>query len=264
MLIDSHCHLDRLDLTPYNGDLSAALAAARELDVEHFVSVGITLTEADKLIHIADQFSNVSISVGEHPTENPTVEITATELKKWLEHPKVVAIGETGLDYYRVEGDMAWQQERFRTHIRVAKEFNKPIIVHSRLAKEDTLRILQEEDAAEIGGVLHCFTEDLDMALRAIELNFYISFSGILTFKNATELQATAKALPLERILVETDSPYLAPVPYRGKPNFPAYVRYTAEYLAELRGESFAQVAKQTSENCCQLFKLSIQAPSTC
>jgi TatD DNase family protein len=262
MLVDSHCHLDMLDLTPYGGDLSKVIKEAEDIGVEHFLCIAVQLDKIPQLIAIAEQFPNVNLSVGVHPTDEPgeTV-ITEADLLKYAVHPKVVAIGETGLDYYRLEDEtaekvIALQQERFRTHIRVSKQLQKPLIIHTRAAKEDTLRILREEKAETIGGVLHCFTEDLDMALQGIELGFYVSFSGIITFKNAVALQETAKALPLDRILVETDSPYLAPVPFRGKSNVPAYVRYTAEYLAQLRGITFAEVAKQTTKNFYQLFKI--------
>lgn len=260
MLVDSHCHLDMLDLAPYNGDLSKVLQEAKELGVEHFLCISVQLDKTPGLLVIAEQYPDVTLSVGVHPTDEPSeTAITEEDLLQYAVHPKVVAIGETGLDYYRLEDTNAKeiihaQQERFRTHIRVAKKLQKPLVIHTRAAKQDTLRILREEKAETIGGVLHCFTEDTDMALQGIDLNFYVSFSGILTFRNAISIQETAKILPLNRILVETDSPYLTPVPFRGKSNVPAYVRYTAEYLAQLKGIPFVEVAKQTTENFYNLF----------
>ena len=174
---------------------------------------------------------------------------------EYAQHPKVIAIGETGLDYFRSEGDLSWQRDRFRRHIAAAKQAGKPLIIHSRDASEDTLRILAEESAADVGGVMHCFTGDWDMAQRAMDLNFHISFSGIVTFKSARELQEVAEKMPEDRMLVETDSPYLAPVPHRGKPNHPALVRYVAEYIAELRGEAYAQLAEATTRNFIRLFR---------
>ena len=203
----------------------------------------------------AEQFADVSASVGVHPTERVAKEATLSELIRLAQHPKVIALGETGLDYYRENTAKTQQQARFRQHIRAAIAVNKPLIVHTRQAKEDTLAILKEEGAHQVGGVLHCFTEDLAMAEAAIEANFYISFSGILSFKKATELKSIAQHLPLQRLLIETDSPYLAPMPFRGKPNQPAYVRYVAETLAELRQSPLDKVAEQTSTNFFTLFK---------
>ena len=255
MLVDSHCHLDRLDLDYFKKDLSACLNVAREQGIMHFLCVCIDLANFPAVLAIAEQFTDVSASVGVHPTEQVAEEATLDELIKLAQHPKVVAIGETGLDYYRENTQPECQQQRFRQHIRAAIAVNKPLIVHTREAREDTLRILKEEGAQQVGGVLHCFTEDLNMAERAIQENFYISFSGIITFKNATDLKSIAQTLPLERLLIETDSPYLAPHPFRGKPNQPAYVRYVAECLAELRDCSLDTIAKQTTTNFFSLFK---------
>ncbi len=255
MLVDSHCHLDRLDLTPYQGDLSLALDAAKKNSVQHILCVCIDLDNFPKVLAIAENYPDVSASVGIHPTEVITTEPSVEELVQLATHPKVVALGETGLDYYREQTNKEIQQERFRRHIRTAKKVAKPLIVHTRQARADTIAILKEEGADEVGGVLHCFTEDLDMAQKAIEINFYISFSGIVTFQNAKELQEIAKQIPLERMLIETDAPYLAPVPYRGKSNEPAYVRHVAEYIAQLRGISFEELAKKTTENFFNLFK---------
>jgi TatD DNase family protein len=258
MLTDSHCHLDQLDLEPYDGSLSKALQFAEEQGVKHFLCVCITLKDFPEMMRIIEPYSNVSASVGLHPNEETDREPLADDLVQLAQDKKIVAIGETGLDYYRSTGDVEWQRERFRQHIRAAKAIKKPLIVHSRQAKEDTLKILQEEDAAAIGGVLHCFTEDLEMAEKAIDLNFYISFSGIVTFSNAKEIQRVAQYIPLDRILIETDSPYLAPVPYRGKSNQPAYVRYVAECIAMLRNEKVERIAEQTTANFSQLFNVKV------
>lgn len=256
MLVDSHCHLDRIDLTPYNGNLSLALEAARKNSVEKILCVCIDLDNFSKVKEIAETYPDVFASVGIHPTEVIQNEPTVEELVKLAMHPKVIALGETGLDYYREQTNKEIQQERFRRHIRAAKETNKPLIVHTRQAKADTLQIIEEEGSRAVSGVLHCFTEDLTMANAAMELNFYISFSGIVTFHNAKALQEIAQQIPLDRMLVETDAPYLAPVPYRGKSNEPAYVRHVAEFIAQLRGITFADLAKQTTENFFKLFKI--------
>lgn len=254
MLVDSHCHLDRLNLDQYNGNLADALKDAQAQTVECILCVCIDLENFPAVVRIAEQYPQVFASVGVHPTEIIPQEPTAEELIKLGNHPRVVAFGETGLDYYRDDGNKITQQERFRQHIRAAKATNKPVIVHTRQAQDDTIAILKSEGAETVGGVLHCFTETWEMAQRAIELNFYISFSGIVTFQNAKELKEIAKLVPLDRMLVETDAPYLAPVPYRGKANQPAYVRYVAEYIAQLRGISYAELAEQTTQNFFKLF----------
>lgn len=254
-IVDSHCHLDRLDLTAYGGRLEKALAAAYAQGVTHMLCVAVEQDNIAQVTAIAEQYPNVYAAVGIHPTEEVAQELTVEQLVQYGSHPKVIAIGETGLDYYRNEGGLSWQQERFRIHIRAAKQLAKPLIIHTRMAREDTIRILKEEQAQEIGGVMHCFTEDWTMAQQAIALNFYISFSGIVTFRNATELKLIAQQVPLERMLIETDAPYLAPVPMRGQPNEPAYVRYVAEYIAKLRGIPLATIAEQTTVNFFQLFK---------
>ncbi len=255
-LVDSHCHLDRLDLSHYDGDLSKALEYASEQGVGHMLTVSVILQALPDLLRIADTYPHISVSVGLHPND-PAIphEPTKDELVALATHEKVVAIGETGLDYYRNEGDLTWQQNRFRQHIRAALEIKKPLIIHTRMAKEDTLCILKEENASAIGGVMHCFTEDWDTAKAAMDLNFYISISGIVTFKNAHEVQEVAKNIPLDRLLIETDSPYLAPVPYRGKSNEPAYVRNVAEFIADLRGISVVELAEQTTHNFFTCFK---------
>ena len=258
MLVDSHCHLDMLDLSHFDGSIDGVLAAAKELDIGHFLCVSINLEDYPGMLKIAEDHEQVTASVGLHPNEQGGHDPSIDELVELSAHPKVIAIGETGLDYFRSEGDLDWQRERFRRHISAARQCGKPLIVHSRDAKEDTLKILEEESASEIGGVLHCFTGDWDMAQRAVDMNFYISFSGIVTFKNARELQDVATRIPADRYLVETDSPYLAPVPHRGKPNQPAYVRHVADFIAELRGETYEQVAGATTENFTALFKVPV------
>lgn len=255
MLVDSHCHLDRLDLAPFGGSIDGVLAAAREQDIGHFLCVAINLEDYPAMLAIAESHEQVTASVGLHPNEQGGHDPGVGELIERARHPKVVAIGETGLDYFRSEGDLDWQRDRFRRHIAAARQAGKPLIIHSRDAKEDTLAILAEEGASEAGGVMHCFTGDWDMAQRAMDMNFYISFSGIVTFKSAQELQEIAQKMPAERMLVETDSPYLAPVPHRGKPNHPAYVRHVAEFIATLRGESYETVAAVTTQNFKTLFR---------
>ena len=256
MLVDSHCHLDRLDLSPFDGSIDAVLAAAEAQDIGHFLCVSINLEDYPAMLKLAEVHEQVSASVGLHPNEQGGHDPDTDELVGLAKHPSVIAIGETGLDYFRSEGDLDWQRDRFRRHIAAAKLSRKPLIIHSRDARDDTLKILEEEQADEVGGVMHCFTGDWEMAQRAMEMNFYISFSGIVTFKTARELQDIAKRMPPDRYLVETDSPYLAPVPHRGKPNQPAFVRHVAEFIADLRGESYEQVAEATTENFRTLFRV--------
>jgi len=256
MLIDSHCHLDRLDLTPFDGELANALAFARERGVERFLCVAIDMENVHAVIEMAQHYPEIYASVGVHPNEHEHGEPSVEELVGLATNEKVIAIGETGLDYFRSEGDLSWQHQRFRNHIAAAKACRKPLIIHCREARDDTIRMLAEEGADEVGGIMHCFVEDLATAERAMELGFYISFSGIVTFNSAKELKEVAKAIPAERILVETDAPYLAPVPYRGKSNQPAYVREVAEYIAELRGVSYQEIAQQSGGNFNRLFGL--------
>jgi TatD DNase family protein len=254
MFIDSHCHLDRLKLDPYNGDLSAAIEAAHLNDVDLMLCVAIDLENIDKVLTIAKTYEHVYASVGVHPGSVGCEEPTVDRLLALAQGKKVIAIGETGLDYYYGLEHKDIQLERFKRHLEVSKITKKPSIIHTRDAKEDTLNYIKNHSDPSVAGVLHCFTEDLDMALQAIEHNFYISFSGIVTFKNAIELQEVAKALPLDRILIETDSPYLAPVPFRGKSNEPKYVPHVARFIADLKGIQVEQVAEQTSENFKNLF----------
>lgn len=231
------------------------LAAAKEQGVSHFLCVAIDLETYPELLELARRYPQVFASVGVHPNTSTDHEPSAAELAQLASDPEVVAIGETGLDYYRSSGDLKWQRDRFRTHIDAARQADKPLIIHSRDARGDTTRLLKEEGAEAVGGVMHCFVDDWHTAQEAMDLGFYISFSGIVTFKNAKEVQDVARQIPLDRLLVETDAPYLAPMPYRGKPNQPAYVYHTARFLAELRGEDFEKLAGQTTENFFNLFK---------
>lgn len=253
-LIDSHCHLDKLDLAQYDGNLDSALQAAFARHISHVVCIGIDLDSIGQVLDIADQYKNVFATVGVHPLYRESREPTFAELVQAAEHPKVIAIGETGLDYFYGEGDLQWQRDRFVTHIQAARKTGLPLVIHTRGAKEDTLNFLREEGAGEIRGVMHCFTEDLDMAKRAIDLGFLISISGIVTFRNADELRAVVQALPLDRLLVETDAPWLAPVPHRGRKNEPKFVVEVAEKVAELKGVDLETVAHQTSQNFFNLF----------
>jgi TatD DNase family protein len=230
------------------------LQNAKDNDISHMLCVAIDLEGSPNIIDLAKNYDMVSASVGIHPNTELDKEATIDEIIALASENEVVGIGETGLDYFRSEGDLEWQRERFRTHITVAKELNKPLIIHTREAKEDVIRILKEEGANQVGGVMHCFVEDWETAKVAMDLNFLISFSGIVTFKNAKELQEVAKKMPLDKMLVETDSPYLAPVPFRGKTNQPAYVKHVAEFIADLKDIEFEQVANQTTENYNNLF----------
>lgn len=252
-LIDSHAHLHLLDLPD---GLSPLLNRARENGVVHMLCVSVDLTQFERVIRIAGHFPHIDASVGLHPNERVAHEPDVETLIQLASHPKIVALGETGLDYYRRqdENDMAWQEERFRNHIRAARQLNKPIIVHSRQARKDTIQILKEEGAHQVGAVLHCFTENWEMAKKALDLGLYISFSGIITFKNATELREVVKKVPLESLLIETDCPYLAPEPFRGKQNEPALVKQVAEKIAEIKQLTLDEVAEQTSKNYQQLF----------
>lgn len=255
MYADSHCHLNMLDLTPFGGDLQPILSEAREHGVDYFLCVAVTLTDHAELVAIAEKYKNVYISVGLHPNELPEHKLEVSQLLQKASHPKVIAIGETGLDYYRSTGNMKWQKKRFVQHIECAKRCSKPLIIHTRSAKEDTLALMRSNTVEEVGGVMHCFTEDWETAKQALDLNFYISFSGIVTFKNATILQEVARKVPLDKMLLETDSPYLAPVPHRGKPNLPGYVRYVGEFIAQLRNEPVEKIAEQTTKNFFTLFR---------
>lgn len=251
MLIDSHCHLNFPELAE---NLDEILANMRQNGISHALCVGVTLENFPQIRLLAEQHAQIYASVGVHPDHEAGAEPSQALLVQLAQHPRVVAIGETGLDYFRLKGDLEWQRERFRTHIRAARECRKPLIIHTREAAQDTLRIMAEEGASQVGGVMHCFTENMQVAEAAMEMNFHISFSGIITFKNATLIKEVARQIPLERMLIETDAPYLAPVPYRGKLNQPAYVKYVAEEIAKLREIPLAEVARITTENFCRLF----------
>jgi TatD DNase family protein len=253
MLVDSHCHLDFPDLRP---ELDALLARMAGNGVTHALTISTTLAGFPGVLEVAQSRPNLWCSAGVHPDERRDGrEASVEELVRLASHPKVVAIGETGLDYFRVEGDTEWQRERFRVHVRAARASSKPLVIHTREAAADTLRILEEEGAAEVGGVMHCFTESHEVARAAMDMGFLISFSGIVTFRNAQALKEVARLVPLERMLVETDAPYLAPVPHRGKTNEPAFVRHVAEEIARLKGVSLESVAEATTRNFFGLFR---------
>jgi len=260
MLVDSHCHLNFPELA---GRVGEALALMRENQVTHALCISVTIQEFPQVRALAERYPHIYASVGVHPDYADVPVVTEQELIALADHPKVVAVGETGLDYYRIKGGAEWQRERFRTHIRAARRSSKPLVIHMRDAADDTLRIMHEEGADKVGGVMHCFTGTWDEAQAAIGLGFLISFSGIVTFKNATALREVARQVPLERMLIETDSPYLAPVPYRGKTNEPALVKHVAEEIARLRGLSLEQVARATSGNFFKLFKINNVTPDS-
>lgn len=253
MFIDSHCHLDFPDLA---ANLDEILINMEQNNVTHALCVSVNLEDFPRVRALAESHNNLFASVGVHPDYENIIEPNALQLAALADYPKVIAIGETGLDYFRLKGDLEWQRERFRQHIRAAKQCQKPLIIHTREAATDTLRIMAEEGADSVGGVMHCFTESWQVAQQAIEMNFYISFSGIITFKNAATVKDVARRIRLDRILIETDSPYLAPVPYRGKTNQPAFVRYIAEEIANLREMSVKEIATVTTNNFFNLFKV--------
>lgn len=254
MFIDSHCHLDRLKLEPYAGDITQAISAAHQAGVDKMLCVAIDLEHIESVLTIAENHTNVYASVGVHPTSDDVEEPSLEQLITLSQRNKVIAIGETGLDYYYGKESQQQQLARFKTHLAASCETRKPVIVHTRDAKEDTLALIKSHSDPDVGGVLHCFTEDWDMAQQAIEMNFYISLSGIVTFKNAIELQEVTRKLPLDRLLIETDSPYLAPAPYRGKSNEPKYVPEVAKFIADLKGVSVEAVAQASTDNFYRLF----------
>ncbi len=249
-LVDSHCHIPMIE----DDAVESILSAAKANDVTHMLCVSVDLDTFPEVLNLAKKHDCISASMGIHPNTEMQDEPDVEALLNLAEDPEIVAIGETGLDYFRSEGDLEWQRNRFRTHIRAAKTINKPLIIHCRDAKDDVITILNEEGANEVGGVMHCFVDDWDIAKQAMELNFRISFSGIVTFKNAVPLKEVAKQVPLDMLLVETDSPYLAPVPYRGKTNQPAYVKHVAEHIAELRESSYETIAEASTNNFYELF----------
>jgi TatD DNase family protein len=253
MFVDSHCHLDFPDFAAEIPELVAAMAAAQ---VTHALCISVTLPDWPAVYRLAQSYPNLHATVGVHPDYADTPEPSVDDLVALVAQPKVVAIGETGLDYYRLTGDLEWQRERFRTHIRAARGAGKPLVIHTRAAAADTLAIMRDERAADAGGVMHCFTETWEVAAAALDLGFHISFSGIVTFKNARALKDVACRVPLDRMLIETDAPYLAPVPHRGKRNQPAFVPHVAEEIARLRGTSVEAVARATSDNFFRLFRI--------
>jgi TatD DNase family protein len=257
MYIDSHCHINFPELAAKLPEIFGRMA---ENHVSHALCVSVDLPDFPQVLALAETYPNIFASVGVHPDYEDTPEPSVDDLIRLSQHPKIVAIGETGLDYYRLEGDLEWQRERFRRHIRASRATGKPLIIHTRSASEDTIRIMREEgagtDAGGAGGVMHCFTESLEVAQAALAMGFYISFSGIVTFKSARDLQAVALAVPLERMLIETDSPYLAPVPQRGKMNEPGFVSHVAEFLATLKSIPLEQIGQQTTDNFFKLFKI--------
>jgi TatD DNase family protein len=261
MFVDSHCHIYFDGLAERLPEL---LEHMREQQVTHALLACVDLETYPSLLALAEQHDNLFASVGVHPDHEDMREPTVAELVELARHPKVVAIGETGLDYYRLEGrtieDMEWQRERFRTHIRAARIAGKPLIIHTRASSEDTIRLMREEGADQAGGVMHCFTEPWPIAERALALNFHISLSGIVTFKSAADVQDVARRMPLERLLIETDSPYLAPVPYRGKTNEPAYVSHVGRFIAGLRGVDEAALGAATTDNFFRLFSSAVEA----
>jgi TatD DNase family protein len=252
ILVDSHCHIN---FDPLGNQLTQILQNARNQGVAYMLCVSVNLEDFPQVLALARSYAHIFASVGVHPDHQDCQEPTVEQLVDLAQDPRIVAIGETGLDYYRLSGDMTWQQERFRRHIRAAIACGKPLIIHTRSAAVDTLRIMREEGAEKIGGVMHCFTEDWDTARAALDLNFHISFSGIVTFKSAEPLRQVALQVPEDRLLIETDSPYLAPVPHRGKVNEPAYVRHVASRLAELRQCSLEAIADSTTRNFFSLFR---------
>jgi TatD DNase family protein len=255
MFIDSHCHINFPDLSD---KLPEIFELMRQNRVSHALCIGVELESFPQILALAESHPNVYASVGVHPDHEDCTAPGVEQLVELARHPRVVAIGETGLDYFRLTGDLEWQRQRFRTHIRAARISGKPLVIHTRAAAEDTLAIMREEGAGEAGGVMHCFTESLDVAEAAMELGFYISFSGIVTFKNASALREVAAAVPLERMLIETDSPYLAPVPHRGRTNQPGYVVHVAEEIARIKGIDTEAVGEATSENFFRLFRSAV------
>lgn len=255
MLVDSHCHLDRLDLFGGSVDLDQVLAEARARGVKGFLAIGVDLDSSRNLIDLAAKYTDVRVSVGAHPLQETEIEVPkVAALCELADNPAVVAIGETGLDYHYSAETRDWQQKSFINHLQAASEVGKPLVVHTRNAREDTLDLIAKHGNRDSAGVLHCFTEDWEMASAALDLNYYISFSGIITFRNAEALREVVSRVPLERMLVETDSPWLAPVPYRGKANVPGYVVEVAEKVAEIKGISVNEVTKVTTENVNRLF----------
>ncbi len=256
MLVDSHCHLDCIDLSKFDNDFDVLIQQARDTGVEHMLCVSINLKNYPAMLEKVRAYPDISVSVGMHPMAEESDAFSIDYLTELAMDDKVVAIGETGLDYFYHKGDPEWQQQRFRAHIQVANQIKKPVIIHTRDAGDDTLKILGEENAEQCGGVIHCFTESQTFANQAMEMGFMISISGIVTFKNADKLREVVKNIPDDYLLIETDSPYLAPIPHRGKQNQPAYVQHVAEVLAEVRHTSVEHIAEISKNNFYRLFNL--------
>lgn len=258
MLVDSHCHLDRIDLAHYENSFDRFMEATLAAGVGRMLCVSIDLEAYPSMLALVEPYADIDLSVGIHPNDRESREPEPGELVELAKHNKNVAIGETGLDYFHGQGDLAWQRDRFRHHIQAAHACNKPLIIHTREAKADTLQIMREENAAAVGGVMHCFTEDWAMAEAALEMGFYISFSGIITFRNANQLRDVAKRVPLERLLIETDSPYLAPAPHRGKPNQPLRVTHVADAVAACKAVPVETIIEATGNNYSKLFNVNL------
>ena len=256
MFFDSHCHLDRIDLSDYDDDFDRLLATIKSDGVTRMVCIGVTLESFDDMYRRIENCDQVYCTAGVHPDYEDTAEPSVEQLCELAGRERVVAIGETGLDYFHQPESPEWQRRRFVTHIEAARECDLPLVVHTRDARGDTLELLRRHDAKKVGGVLHCFTEDWEMARAAIELDFYISISGIVTFHQAQNVRDMAQQIPIERLLIETDAPWLSPAPFRGKPNHPGRVRLVAEKLAEIRGESIDTIASATFDNANRLFRL--------
>ncbi|HHW7568743.1 TPA: TatD family hydrolase [Mannheimia haemolytica] len=257
-IIDSHCHLDSLDYETRHKNVDEVIENAKARGVHHFISICTTVGRFEAMKNLTAHRNDVSLSCGVHPLNVEDEPFDYDKLFQFAQDPKVVAIGETGLDYHYTPETKALQQSLFVQQIEIANKLNKPLIIHSRSARQDTMDMLEQNNAEKCGGVLHCFTEDWAMAKRALDIGFYISISGIITFRNAEELREVLRKVPLDRLLVETDSPYLAPIPYRGKPNQPAYVRETCEYVATLKGVSTEELARITTENVQHLFNIKL------
>ena len=253
MYIDSHCHINFPD---FSDQLPEVLSLMQQNQVSHALCISVELEKLSEILALAEAHPHIYASVGVHPDHEDCTEPSVAQLVQLARHPKVVAIGETGLDYYRLTGDLEWQRERFRTHIRAARECGKPLVIHTRSASEDTLRIMREERAEEVGGVMHCFTETWDVANASIDMGFHISFSGIVSFKTAADLRDVARKVPLDRMLIETDSPYLAPVPYRGRRNEPSYVPHVAAAIAAVRETDAETIGRATGQNFFSLFRV--------
>ena len=259
MFVDSHCHLQLIDYDVLGITEQTVITNAKVNNIKHFLCVATRLEQHAKLLVLCKQYSEICMSVGMHPTElSNIIEPDKTDYLALVNHKHIIAIGETGLDYYKLTNDIETQKKRFKTQIQVAIDCQKPLIIHTRKATKDTIQILKEENAKNVGGVIHCFTEDQDFADEALAMGLYISFSGIITFKHSRALQDIAKRVPLDRILIETDCPYLTPVPYRGKINQPSHIIHTAHQIAKLREIKIEEFAQHTTKNYKRLFNVNV------